>query len=346
MAEEILRGAPLQCRLVEPEEAQPALFESARVVPALQPARVLEIAAALRQRWGDRLRLGTSSWYFQGWAGLVWDKRYAEATLSRHGLPAYAAHPLLRTVSLDRAFYRPMAAPEYARLASQVGPDFRFLVKAPSLLCDASVRQTDSAKVVAPNPAFLDAGLAVTACARPAAEGLRDKLGVLVFQLSPLPPRWLADQDALHQRLAEVWRAVRPELPASTTLALEVRDAALLTPALASHLREHGVRSCMGLHDRLPAIDEQLPLQRAMWPGDLVCRWNLHRGLRYEQARESWAPFDRLRAPDPVTRATLARVAVATLEAGHSVDITINNKAEGSAPLSVLALAEALLGLA
>jgi hypothetical protein len=33
------------------------------------------------------------------------------------------------------------------------------------------------------------------------------------------------------------------------------------------------------------------------------------------------------------------------LDAGHRVFVTINNKAEGSAPLSVLALAEALLGL-
>lgn len=32
----------------------------------------------------------------------------------------------------------------------------------------------------------------------------------------------------------------------------------------------------------------------------------------------------------------------ATLDAGHRVFVTINNKAEGSAPLSVIALAEAL----
>jgi hypothetical protein len=128
-------------------------------------------------------------------------------------------------------------------------------------------------------------------------------------------------------------------------VALEVRDAELLTPELARLLRAHGVRCCLGLHDRLPAIDAQLPMQRATWPGDLVCRWNLQRGQRYAQARDRWAPFDRLQAPDLPTRTTLARVMAGTLNAGHRVYVTINNKAEGSAPLSVLALAEALLGL-
>lgn len=328
---------------MEPEDAQATLFEAGRVAPAALTAQLNEAAAALHARFGGRLRLGTSSWYFPGWAGLVWDREYPQPMLSRHGLPAYAAHPLLRTVSLDRALYRPMAADEYARLALQTPADFRFVVKAPAEVCDATRREPQTGAPVAPNPAFMDPELAVTLCARPAAAGLRDKLGVLVFQLSPLPARWLADEPAFHERLAAVWRAIRPELPEHTVIALELRDASLLTPALAQHLREHGVRSCLGLHDRLPAIDDQLPLHRAMWPGDLVCRWSLQRGQRYAQARDRWAPFDKLQAPDVATRTTLARVAAATLNAGHSAFITINNKAEGSAPESVIELALALL---
>jgi uncharacterized protein YecE (DUF72 family) len=177
----------------------------------------------------------------------------------------------------------------------------------------------------------------------PLIDGLGGALGALVFQLSPLPGTWLREPSALHDRLAACWQAVAPLMPAGALLALELRDATLLTPALAAHLRAHGVRPVLGLHDRLPAIDDQLPLHRAAWPGDLVCRWNLQRGLRYTQARERWEPFDRLQAPDEPTRATLARVIAATLEAGQRAFVTINNKAEGSAPASVRALAEALL---
>ena len=93
----------------------------------------------------SQLRLRTSNWpapcpLAPGWAGLVWDGNYAEAQLSKHGLAAYAQHPLFRTVSLDRAFYRPLTASQYAAYAAQVGDDFRFVVKAPALVTDATVR--------------------------------------------------------------------------------------------------------------------------------------------------------------------------------------------------------------
>ena len=68
--------------------------------------------------------------------------------------------------------------------------------------------------------------------------------------------------------------------------------------------------------------------------GPLVCRWNLQRGLRDGQARGLFEPFDRLRAPDPLTRRALAKVMLGTIVAGP--------KAEGCAPLSVLELARGL----
>lgn len=314
------------------------------VAPAPPDPALQALADELHARHGDRLRLGTSSWHFPGWAGQVWDRPHPAARLSRAGLPAYAAHPLLRTVSLDRAFYRALDAGTARSLATQVrpvAPGFRFVVKAPAALTDAQRRDPASGAALGANPLFLDPALAretVTALAA----GLDETLGVVVCQLSPLPPRWLADPAALCDRLAACWQAMAAPLPAGALLALEVRDAALLSPVLAAHLKAHGVRAVLGLHDRLPAIDDQLPMLRAGWPGDLVCRWNLQRGQRYAQARDRWAPFDRLCSPDVATRTTLARVMKATLDAGHRVFVTINNKAEGSAPASVRALAQML----
>jgi len=313
------------------------------VAPAALPEELHVLAARLARRWEGRLHLGTSSWHFPGWAGQVWDRPYPAALLSRHGLAAYARHPLLRTVSLDRAFYRPLDAATCAQLAAQAGPDFRFVVKAPALISDALQRDRATGAALQPNPLFLDVAAAVDLCARPLAAGLGLQLGVLVWQLSPLPPRWLDDPTALHERLAALFQALRPALPGTALLALELRDRALLTPSLAALLKAHGVRFALGVHDRMPVAADQLPLLRALWPGDFVCRWNLQRGQRYAKARDRWAPFDRLQAPDPATRHTLARVMRATLDAGHRVFVTANNKAEGSAPASVLALAQALL---
>jgi uncharacterized protein YecE (DUF72 family) len=313
--------------------------------PAVPDAQHVALGQALHTRWGGRLRLGTSSWHFPGWAGQVWQRPYPEALLSRSGLSAFAQHPLLRCVSLDRAFYRVLEAREYAMLAAQVPEDFRFVVKAPALLTDAQRRDAGTAAPLGDNPLFLDAGLAAQGVANPAAQGLGARLGVLVLQLSPLPARWLREPDALQARLTTALRALKEALASDAPealVAVELRDPVLLTPAWAALLRGLGVRYALGLHDRMPPVDGQLPMLRATWPGDLVCRWNLQRGQRYAEARDAWAPFDRLRAPDEPTRAALVRVMRATLQAGHRVFVTINNKAEGSAPASVRALAEAL----
>ncbi len=302
------------------------------------------LATHLQAAFGGRLYLGTSSWSFSGWRGLVWDDEdYGETDLSRHGLAAYARHPLLRTVSLDRNFYRAIDAATFARLAAQTPDHFRFVVKVPSEITDAVVRAPDNGAPLIENPFFLDPQRALALAVAPAVEGLGPKLGAFVFQISPLPAAWLRNATAFHERLSALWRTVLPAMPASALTAIELRDARMLTPRLTSQLAAHGVSYCIGLHDRMPLAARQTVAAHAAGRGDLICRWNLHHGLRYNQAKAQWAPFDKLQAPDPDTRAALARAVVATLTEGYRAFVTINNKAEGSAPLSVVELAKAIL---
>ncbi|MET5116957.1 DUF72 domain-containing protein, partial [Burkholderia pseudomallei] len=68
--------------------------------------------------------------------------------------------------------------------------------------------------------------------------------------------------------------------------------------------------------------------------GPLIVRWSLLGGYKYEQAKAKYAPFDRLVDEDPHTRTALAELAARYVRAGQPVLITVNNKAEGSAPLS------------
>ncbi|MBP6405090.1 MAG: DUF72 domain-containing protein [Proteobacteria bacterium] len=316
------------------------------VLPAVVDADTRRIADAVPRR----IRLGTSSWSFPGWTGLVWGNACSDAALAKSGLGAYAQHPALRTVSLDRTFYRPLSASQYAAYAAQVPDDFRFVVKAPSLITDAVVRG-EAGRGMQPNPAFLDPALAVSEFVQPALDGLGAHIGALVFQLSPLPAAWLQRLPELLERLAALLAALPPLKPVAPDgiVAVEVRNPELLTPAFAAVLRAAGATYCLGLHPRLPPVQDQLPVLRALWPGPLVCRWSLHgrHGAQgYEEAKGLYEPFDRLVDPDPATRGVLARVMAATAAAGHNVYVTVNNKAEGSAPLSVLALAQAVGGSA
>lgn len=314
------------------------------VLPAPADAALQTLAAALP----TGLHLGTSSWSFPGWRGIVWDDDYAETRLARQGLGAYACHPLLRCVGIDRSFYAPLTLADYQRYAGQVPAHFRFVVKAPSLVCDATVRN-DKGQGVSANPCFLDAALATEKFVTPCLLGLGDKAGALVFQFSPLPPEWLGTGHRFAERLGEFLSAL-PPLPRSPSgagpcYAVEIRDATLLTPRLIKTLRQAGVRYCLGLHARMPNAARQaaaLALLDEQSAGPLVVRWSLNSAHRYEQAKAKYAPFDKLVDPDPDTRRVLATLAAHYARAGQPVYLVVNNKAEGSSPLSCLKLAEAV----
>jgi uncharacterized protein YecE (DUF72 family) len=313
-----------------------------QVEPVIPDPEWIALANALPAH----LRLGTSSWNYPGWNGLVWDGEYAETSLSRYGLAAYGKHPLLRTVSIDRSFYRPLNVAQFAQYASQVSDDFRFVVKAPSLITDALVRD-ETGRGMRPNAHFLNAQEAVQMFVEPALEGLRHKLGALVFQISPLPVSWFAQMPKLIERLHMLLKTI-PELKTiapDAVIAVEVRDAQWLTPQFVQALRDTGATYCMGLHAKMPPIAEQLPILRALWPGPLVCRWNLnpvHGAFGYEEAKDAYEPYDKIIDPDIETRTALAKVISGTANAGQNVFVTLSNKAEGSAPLSVLELARAV----
>lgn len=317
---------------------KPIKKSSKAVAPVVPSAELI----ALAQTLPPHLRLGTSSWNYPGWAGLVWDGEYPETNLSRYGLAAYCKHPLFHTVSIDRGFYRPLNVAQFAEYASQVDQDFRFVVKAPSLVTDALIRD-ESGRGMRANPHFLNAEEAVKMFVEPALEGLAHRLGALVFQISPLPNHLLTRMPEVIDRLHQLLRAIPNfrHIAPDGVVAVEVRDPQWLTPQFVHALRDTGATYCMGLHAKMPPIAEQLPILRTLWPGPLVCRWNLnplHGAYGYEDAQQAYSPYDKMIDPDLETRATLAKVIAGTAKARQNVYITLSNKAEGSAPLSVMEL--------
>jgi uncharacterized protein YecE (DUF72 family) len=316
---------------------------------SVQPAEFSSELIALGQSLPPSLRLGTSSWNYPGWIGMVWDREYPENNLSRYGLAAYAKHPLFKTVSIDRGFYRPLNVAQFAEYASQVGKDFRFVVKAPSLVTDALVRDEDG-RGMRINPYFLNPVEAGKLFVEPALEGLGNKLGALVFQVSPLPNQMLGSMPQVIDRLYQMLNAISDfkQTAPDGVVAVEVRDPQWLTPQFVQALRDTKATYCLGLHAKMPSINEQLPILRALWPGPLVCRWNLnplHGAYGYENAQQAYSPYDKMVDPDLDTRAILAKVISGTAKVGQNVYVTLSNKAEGSAPLSVIELAKVVKNL-
>jgi len=312
-----------------------------RPVGGIGPAASSAELTALGERLPARLYLGTSSWSFPGWAGLVYDRPAEASRLSREGLVAYGRHPLLRSVGIDRSFYGPLTAAQYARYAGQVPENFRFLVKAPAA-CTGVVLRAEGGPPLA-NEEFLDERVALEQFVWPALEGLGTRAGPLVFQFSPLGRAWTRVPqrfaDALHGFLAAV-RAGAPQ----ALLAVEVRDPEVLVDPFFQVLADCAARYCIGVHARMPTVAEQAERAGRVGPGPLVVRWNLHSGFGYEQAKARYEPFDRLVDEDPAARGALAELARRALSEDQPAWIIANNKAEGSAPLTLRRLAEAVCG--
>jgi uncharacterized protein YecE (DUF72 family) len=314
-----------------PSSRRPKENEAA-LGPAPVPHQTTEIARQLPRE----LYLGTSSWFFPGWQGLVWDRAASETTLAGHGLEAYSRHPLLKAVCIDRSFYAPLDRAQYAAYAGQVPERFRFVVKAPSL-CTTAWTRPEGGKPVG-NASFLDPRVAIETFIEPCCAGLAEKAGVLLFQFSPVGRARLREPG----RFAERLHAFLDALPRGPLYAVELRDSALLTRRFFAALNESAVRYCVTVHPRMPAIAVQAAAMAGFGPGPLVVRWNLHPRHDYETAKARYAPFDRLVDEDEATRESIARLVVAPLTAGHAAFVIANNKAEGSAPLTLTKLAASI----
>ena len=224
------------------------------------------------------------------------------------------------------------------------------------MISDAAMRGKRG-EPIEPNPLFLDPSAALDHFVQPAIEGLGERAGPLVFQLSPLPGEMKSADGgiAIIEHIGALLNALPTRIGGiAPVYAVELRDAELLTPRLVRTLRERGARLCLALHPRMPVAARQSAALRAMdaldeegddWrlKGPLVVRWNLAAGLRYEEARARYAPFDRLLDPDIPTRGTLAHLIHVAIKSNQPSYIIANNKAEGSAPLTLIELAKAVV---
>jgi len=305
----------------------------------VEPAAPDPAHVALAARLPGALRLGTCSWSFPGWRGIVYADGATPARLAKEGLRAYARHPLLRCVSLDRGYYAPIPTDDLARYAEQVDDGFRFLVKAPeaATLARFPDHERHGAQRGTQSPTFLDAAWVEDVLVGPACQGLGLKLGAILFQLPPQPAWALGGRERFAERLHRFLDA----LPVGPLYAVELRTERLLGAAYADALAACGAAHCLNVHPTMPPVDVQASVVGALERGPaLVVRWMLGGTQRYEAARERYRPFHALVDEDPAARDAIAGLCVAALRAGKAAYVVANNKAEGSAPLTALRLAE------
>jgi len=124
-------------------------------------------------------------------------------------------------------------------------------------------------------------------------------------------------------------------LPREGMYAVELRNEEFLTPMYFAVLREHGVAHVFNSWTRMPPIGDQLDLPGAVSGPFLVARALLRPGRSYDEAVDAFAPYDRILDPSPPLRRDLVRLIETAVHTRIPAYLLVNNRAEGSAPLTV-----------
>ena len=283
----------------------------------------------------DHIRFGTSSWSFPGWKGIVYSGAATASAIARDGLRQYAAHPLLRTVGIDRSYYAPIPIEDLRRYADQLPRGFQGCAKAPASVTSMTIGPPGSDT---PNPDFLSVNRLIEELLLPFSVAFRDHTGPFVIEFPPFP-RSIRVEPA--DFLARLDRFLE-KLPRDFQYAVELRDRRLLTPAYRAILARHGMGHTYNYWSAMPGLMAQT---RVVPPEELpfaVIRLLLRPGTWYADQRERFQPFNAIVAPDALMRQDVVDLSDRVPTSGRKLWVLVNNKAEGSSPLSIMELAKSV----
>jgi uncharacterized protein YecE (DUF72 family) len=256
-------------------------------------------------------------------------------------LEEYAAFPLFRTVGIDSSYYGPPTEAVLRSYAEHLPSGFPCISKVwGQLTIHTFTKAQDSEKAGSTNPDFLNPDLFIEEIYLPYQRYFPENTGPFVFEFQTIAKSTGLGAEGFAGRLDEFFSA----LPRDAQYAVEVRNDDFLTPMYFAVLREHGVAHVLNSWTRMPPIGHQLDLPGAISGPFILARALLRPGRTYNEAVDAFAPYDRIREPNPKLRNDLIRLIRLSEELKIPAYVLVNNRAEGSAPLTVAAVADMLPG--
>ena len=293
----------------------------------------------LRARIPSLVRFGTSTWNYPGWRGLVYLRDYGPKGAAARMLKEYAAFPLFGTVGIDSSYYGPPTEAVLRSYAENLPAGFPCISKVWSqLTIHTFTKAQDREKAGKINPDFLNPDLFVEEIYQPYQRHFAENTGPFVFEFQTIAKSSRIGPEGFASRLDEFFSA----LPRDAQYAVEVRNDEFLTPMYFAVLREHGVAHVLSSWTRMPPLGHQLDLPGSITAPFILARALLRPGRTYNEAVDAFAPYDRIREPNPKLRRDLARLVEEAVRLRIPAYLLVNNRAEGSAPLTIAAVAEML----
>lgn len=311
--------------------------------PVVHRNTMLDLFAAFdRDRMASRLKalakaqiyVGTSSWKYEGWLGMLYDRanyenrsRFSKTRFEQECLNEYSQY--FPSVCVDAGYYRFPDERYLEKLVGQVPPSFKFTWKVTDeitfLRFPKLLRFGDRRGQL--NPNFLNAELFYNSFLR-LLEPYREQIGSLIFEFAEFRPGDFKGVDEFLVQLDKFLQALPPGWPYS----VEIRTEKFLTDAYLEVLAKHGVAHVLSQWAYMPEVSEQLKRRRIFTADFRVARFLLRRGRPYERAVQLFSPYRETREVNEDARSSARRLIFdLPQEDGKPLFCYVNNRLEGNA---------------
>jgi uncharacterized protein YecE (DUF72 family) len=294
----------------------------------------------LKQAIPPQVHFGTSTWNYPGWAGLIYSRVWPEQGATAKMLAEYARFPLFTTVGIDSSFYGPPNPKSLENWARVLPRGFECVSKVWDRITVHTFagKREPSELAGQRNPDFLNPNVFLSEVYEPYRRWFEGHTGPFVFEFQTIAGWGPRAADEFAERLDGFFSL----LPREPRYAVEVRNEEFLTPGYFAVLREHNVAHVFNSWTRMPPIGAQMDLEGSITADFVVARALLKPGRLYEDAVKLFKPYDRVKDPFPDLRRDLARLARMSGELRLPAWLIVNNRAEGSAPHTIAAVAALL----
>ncbi|MDM7926536.1 MAG: DUF72 domain-containing protein [bacterium] len=274
------------------------------------------------------LRIGTCSWKYDSWKGIVYSGQAGGDALSEYSR-------LFNTVEIDQWFWSlhgagkntlpdPAAVRSYAEA---VPGGFRFTVKAPNSLTLTHFYRKSKTDPLVPNPNFLSVPLLGEFLER--LDPMKSRLGPILFQFEYLNRQKIPSQSAF----LDAFGAFIRRCPDGYAYGLEIRNPNYLNESLFAFMEKEQIVPVLLEGYYMPPVVETAAAHMDRMAGTVVLR--LHGPDREGMEEKTGKKWDRIVAPKDAGLKAIAGCVEGFLGRGVSVYVNVNNHYEGCAPLTI-----------
>jgi len=291
----------------------------------MEPSLVTQSMQKTGKKAAAALKIGTCSWNYDSWSGLVYASTARKAA---DYLPQYAARYL--TVEIDSWFYR-IPDPTEAESYLEVVPDsFRFTCKVPQEITLTHLRGEGRRGALLPNKSFLSPPrfLAFLEAVR----SLLPRLDAIMFEFEYLNKQKMPSLEAFIEQLDVFFENAPHDLP----YAIEPRNANYLKKEYFQFLNARGLIHVFAEKRFMPHAYEVHANHPDLSTPSAVIR--LLGGDRKEIEEATGQKWDRIVFPKD-DKEKIVGLACSLMDQGKMVTINVNNHYEGSAPMTIDSLA-------